>query len=241
MTGRLALRIAVVFLLAAVAPRRLLLTLAAALAAASPLGAAPDFAAVEDQSNIHFSVPLMAVSKVSGKFMDYEVWLDAGDKPDLSHASAKAFIHVASVDTGNDSWDAKLRKPEWFDTGKFPKIRFESTKVRRVGDRWEADGHLTLHGVTKEITLPFTFEGRFEGPNPDEHVGIHATFKFDRRDYGMDWAGNAEAKAVGNMVTVEITILAEQVKPKGKTAASPPPSKRGTPGRTSTARSPARP
>ena len=226
---------------------RLLVAFATAFAAAAAVLAAPDYDAVEEQSNIHFSVPLMAVSKVSGKFMDYEVWLDAGDKPDLSHATAKASITVASVDTGNDAWDTKLRQPAWFDAGKYPRIRFESTKVRRVGDRWEADGHLTLHGVTKPITLPFTFEGTFEGPNPDDHVGIHATFKFDRRDYDMAWAGNAEAKAVGNVVTVEIAILAKR-KPGGakantraKTAASPPPSKRGTPARTSTARSPAKP
>jgi polyisoprenoid-binding protein YceI len=190
---------------------RFCLATTAALVATATLRAAPEFEAVEEQSNIHFSVPLMAVSKVSGKFMDYEVWLQAGDKPDLSHATAKAEIKVASIDTGNDSWDAKLRNPEWFDAAKYPTIRFESTRVRNVGKGWEAAGKLTMHGVTKEITLPFTFEGRFDGPNPDEHVGIHAHLKFDRRDYGMAWAGNAEAKAVGNMVTVEITILAKRV------------------------------
>jgi polyisoprenoid-binding protein YceI len=216
---------------------------AAAFVAAATLRAAPEFEAIEEQSNIHFSVPLMAVSKVSGKFMDYEVWLQAGDKPDLSHATAKAEIQVASVATGNDSWDAKLRNPDWFDATKYPTIRFESTRVRNTGKSWEAAGRLTMHGVTKEITLPFTFEGRFEGPNPDAHIGIHATLKFDRRDYGMAWAGNAEAKAVGNIVTVDITILAKRLpdKPTAKTAASPPPSKRGTPARTSTARSPAKP
>ena len=222
---------------------RRLAVLAAALGIAPALSAAPDYEALEEQSNIHFSVPLMAVSRVTGKFMDYEVWLDAGDKPDLSRASARASINVASVDTGNDSWDRKLRQPEWFDAGKFPKIRFESTRVRNLGKSWEADGNLTIHGVTKPVTLPFTFEGRFEGPNPDDHVGIHATFKFDRRDYDMAWAGNAEAKAVGHVVTVEITILAKRKNdaPTAKSAASPPPSRRGTPARTSTARSPAKP
>ena len=175
------------------------------------MSASPEYEAVEDQSNIHFSVPLMAVSKVTGKFMKYDLELWAGDKPDLSRASAKAVIEIASIDTGNDSWDAKLSAPAWFDAAKHPKIEFVSSRVRRVGDRWEADGKLTMHGVTKEITLPFKFEGRFEGPNPDEHIGVHATFKFDRRDYGMAWADNAEAKAVGHIVTVEITILAKRV------------------------------
>ena len=184
---------------------------AALLGASSALSASPEYEAVEDQSNIHFSVPLMAVSKVSGKFMKYDLELWAGDKPDLSHARAKAVIEIASIDTGNDSWDAKLRAPAWFDAAKYPKIEFVSSRVRRVGDRWEADGKLTLHGVTKEITLPFGFEGNFNAPNAHEHIGIHATFKFDRRDYGLTWADNAETKAVGNIVTVEITILAKRV------------------------------
>jgi polyisoprenoid-binding protein YceI len=203
---------------------------------------ATDYVLVEP-SNIHFSVPVMAVSKVTGKFMKYEVKLDAGDKADYSRAKASAWIEIASVDTGSDSWDAKLRAPAWFDAAKYPSIRFESTKVRRVGDRWEADGTLTMHGVTKEITLPFEFKGHFDGPNPDEHVGIHATLKFDRRDYGMAWASNAEAKAVGQMVTVDIALLAQKVpaNPTGRTSASPRPSTRGTPGRTSAAPSPARP
>jgi polyisoprenoid-binding protein YceI len=76
---------------------------------------------------------------------------------------------------------------------------------------------LSLHGVTKEITLPFTFQGRFEDPNADDHIGIHAAFSFDRREYGMTWEGNPEAKAVGNIVRVEITLLAAKVVPaKGK-------------------------
>jgi hypothetical protein len=51
-------------------------------------------------------------------------------------------------------------------------------------------------------------EGRFDEPNAAEHVGIHAAFSFDRRDYDIAWTGNAEAKAGGNKVTVDIALLA---------------------------------
>jgi polyisoprenoid-binding protein YceI len=189
---------------------RNLAALVAILGISSALSAA-EYDLVAEQSNIHFSVPVMAVSKVTGKFMNYDVELQAGNKPDFSRAKAMAWIEIASVDTGSDSWDAKLRAPAWFDAAKYPKIRFESTRVRRLGDRWEADGRLTMHGVTKDITLPFEFHGHFDGPHPDEHIGIHATLKFDRRDYGMAWADNAEAKAVGHMVTVDIALLAKRV------------------------------
>jgi polyisoprenoid-binding protein YceI len=116
------------------------------------------------------------------------------------------------VDTGSDSWDAKLRTPVFFDSVRYPEIRFQSRRVRKVRGRWEAVGPLSMHGVTKEITLPFTIQGRFDGPRPDDRVGIHATFSFDRRDYGMGWAGKPEAKVVGNKVTVDIALLATRLK-----------------------------
>ena len=193
--------------------RRLILAIAFLLASA-PARAA-EYAIDAAGSNVQFSVPLMVVSKVTGKFVKYDVTVHAGRNPDLSQASVTAVIEMGSVDTGNDAWDAKLKTPAFFDAAKYTQIRFRSHTVRKVGDQWEALGPLTLHGITKEITLPFTIEGRFEDPNADTHVGLHASFQFDRRQFGMAWSGNAEAKAVGNMVTVEITLLANRVRHKG--------------------------
>jgi polyisoprenoid-binding protein YceI len=183
------------------------------LAAAAPLRAA-QYEIAPEGSNVQFSVPVFGVSKVTGKFMRYDVRIEAGKKTDLSQAKVVAVIETASVDTGSDSWDGKLRTPAWFDTQTFPEIRFESKRVRKSGAKWEAVGPLSIHGVTKEITLPFVIEGSFSGPKPDDRIGIHATFSFDRREYGMAWSGNAEAKVAGNKVTVDISLLARRVKGK---------------------------
>lgn len=161
-------------------------------------------------SNVQFSVPVFGVSRVTGKFMRYDVRIEAGKKIDLSQAKVVAVIEMASVDTGSDSWDGKLRTAAWFDAQKFPEIRFESRRVKKSGGKWEAVGPLTIHGVTKEIVLPFSLEGRFAGPRPDERIGIHATFSFDRRDYGMAWTSNTEAKVAGNKVTVTVDLLARR-------------------------------
>ena len=183
---------------------------ALAILAVAPAARAADYALdVVEQSNIHFSMHVMAVSKITGKFMKYDLALGAGDKPDLSRASAIAVIETASIDTGNDSWDAKLSP------GLVRRREVPGDPVRELPG---AEGRRPLgscrphplDGVTKEITLPFRFEGRFE-VRTDEHIGIHATLKFDRRDYGMAWADNAEANVVGHIVTVEITILAKRV------------------------------
>jgi polyisoprenoid-binding protein YceI len=196
------------------------LVLAAVGAPALP---AAEYAIDPDHSNVQFSVPVLGVSKITGKFMRYDVKIAAGKARDLSQASATAVIEIASVDTGSDSWDAKLRTPAFFDAQKFPEIRFQSRRVRKLGAKWEAVGPLTLHGVTKDITLPFTIQGRFDGPKPDEVLGLHATFAFDRREFGMAWEGNPEAKVVGNKVTVDISLAARLV---ARAAPAPAPKKK---------------
>ena len=172
------------------------------------VSSAADYTLDVEHSNVQFSVPLLAVSKVTGKFMRYDVKMSAGKARDLSQAKVVAVIESSSIATGSDSWDARLRAPALLDVQKYPEIRFESRRVRKVKGRWEAAGPLTIHGVTKEITLPFEIRGRFDGPHPDDRLGIHATFSFDRREFGMAWTGNPEAKVVGSTVTVDIALLA---------------------------------
>lgn len=193
-------------------PARAFALLLGALIALAP-GRLPaaEYAIDPDHSNVQFSVPVLGVSRVTGKFMRYDVKIAAGKARDLSQASATAVIEIASVATGSDTWDAKLRTPAFFDAQKYPEIRFQSRRVKSVKGRWGAVGPLTLHGVTKEITLPFTIQGRFSGPKPDEVLGVHATFSFDRREFGMAWENNPEAKVVGNKVTVDITLAARRV------------------------------
>ncbi len=193
--------------------RRLLA--AACLLAPAALTAA-DYAMDAAHSNVQFSVPVMAVSKVTGKFMRYDVRISAGKARDLSQAKVTAVIEIASVATGSDTWDGKLRTPAFFDAAKYPEIRFESKRVRKVKGRWEASGPLSIHGVTREVTVPFEIRGKFEGAQADDRIGIEATFSFDRREYGMAWTDNPEAKVVGNKVTVDIVLLATKVAAKKK-------------------------
>jgi polyisoprenoid-binding protein YceI len=193
--------------------RRLLA--AACLLAPAALPAA-EYALDPAHSNVQFSVPVMAVSKVTGKFMRYDVRLAAGKARDLSQAKVTAVIETASIATGSDNWDSKLRTPAFFDAAKYPEIRFESRRVRKVKGRWEASGPLSIHGVTREITLPFEIRGKFDGPQAEDRIGIEATFSFDRREYGMAWTDNPEAKVVGNKVTVDIALLATRVAAKKK-------------------------
>lgn len=175
---------------------------------------AADYTLDVEHSNVQFSVPVLGVSKITAKFMRYDVKMSAGKARDLSQAQVVAVIETSSIATGSDSWDARLRAPAFLDVQKYPEIRFESRRVHKLKGRWEALGPLTIHGVTREITLPFEIRGRFDGPHPDERLGIHATLSFDRREFGMAWTSNPEAKVVGNTVTVDISLLATRVTAK---------------------------
>jgi polyisoprenoid-binding protein YceI len=189
-------------------------TAAAVLFAVGAALSAAEYALDVDHSNVQFSVPVLVVSRVTGKFMRYDVKLSAGKAKDLSQAKVTAVIETSSIATGSDSWDAKLRTPAYFDAQKYPDIRFESRRVRKAKGKWEAVGALSIHGVTREITLPFEIKGRFDGPHPDDRIGISATFAFDRRQFGMAWDNNPDAKVVGNTVTVDIALLASKVAAK---------------------------
>ena len=189
--------------------RRLPIPLLLLAAAAWPLFASDTYTIDKTHSDVSFQIRHFA-SKVRGRFTDFDGTIQADtSKPETSSVSFR--IKTGSIDTGNADRDNHLRTPEFFDAAKYPEIRFESRKVRKAGKGWEAEGPLTLHGVTKDIKLPFTIQGRFDGPKPDEMLGIHAAFPFDRRQFGMAWADNPEAKVVGNKVTVEITLAVKRV------------------------------
>ena len=145
---------------------------AAALAVALAFGAvalaAPATYQVDTaHSNVAFAVPILGgLSKVRGKFTDFTVQI-VYDEADVSKSSVKAVIKAASIDTGIERRDAHLRNPDFFEVEKYPEITFESKSVEKRGQGFVARGTFTMHGVAKEIELPFTVNGSsisFETP-----------------------------------------------------------------------------
>ena len=175
---------------------------------------ATDYKPDRNHSTVGFSVPIMGgLSKVTGKFTDFQIRL-SGDDADLSRGSVSATIQTASIDTGIADRDKDLHSAGFFDAAKYPEIRFESRSIRKAGDHWEAVGPLVMHGVTREIVLPFWVVGRFQGPPDDEErlIGIKASVDLDRRDWGIRWEHNALATFVADVVTVDIALLVTPAK-----------------------------
>jgi polyisoprenoid-binding protein YceI len=186
--------------------------------------AVPAFAELQEwrldsaHSAAHFSVRHMMVSNVRGQLGKVSGTLRY-DQSDPKTATVEATIDVTGIDTRNEKRDAHLKSPDFFDVAQFPSITFKSTKVEAAGDgKLRVTGDLTLHGVTKPVTL------MVEGPTPPikdargSRIGASATATISRKDFGMTW--NRAIETGGFVVSdeVAITIDAELTQPAGQPA-----------------------
>ena len=159
-------------------------------------------------SNVGFSVPILGgLSQVKGKFTDFAITLNHDEK-DITKSSVSVVIKATSVDTGIERRDAHLRNPDFFDVEKFPEITFKSERIEKKGKQFIAHGPLTMHGVTKQIALPFTINGTFKNPtNNKTSIGYSAKMVLNRRDFGMNYSRQDSPTFVGDDITVEIELV----------------------------------
>lgn len=166
-------------------------------------------------STVGFSVRHLVISTVRGDFTKFsgKVQLDDGD---LIRSAVEANIDVASLDTRVADRDAHLRSPDFFDAAKYPSITFRSTSVVKAGpDRLLVTGDLTMHGVTKPVTLEVSVSPEVKGMYGELRRGFSARGKLDRRDFGLTWNKAIEAgPAVGDEVTLALDVEALKDVPK---------------------------
>jgi polyisoprenoid-binding protein YceI len=112
-------------------------------------------------------------------------------------------VDTASVDTKNRNRDETLRSVDFLDVAKYPLMRFRSTRVvPRSGNTADVTGNLTIHGVTKAITVPVKLVGA-----RDRYAGFETTFTIDRRDFGITggrWVAGGPPGILGTEVTIRI-------------------------------------
>ncbi|HET6181522.1 MAG TPA: YceI family protein [Candidatus Sulfotelmatobacter sp.] len=164
-----------------------------------------------NHTSAQFSVSHLAVSTVRGAFT--KVTGSAKyDSADLSKVSLDATIESTSVDTRVDMRDKDLRSPNFLDVEKFPTITFHSKQTKSAGaGKLQITGDLTIHGVTKEVTLAVDGpSAAIKDPWGNQRIGASATTKINRKDFGV----NGLPAVVGDEIT--ITIDAELIQPQPK-------------------------
>jgi len=109
-------------------------------------------------TQIGFTVSHLVISHVFGAFRDFNGTINY-DPSDVTKSTVDVHIMAASVNTGDDKPDGHLKSPDFFDVQKFSELTLKSTKIANKGDGFVAYGPLTIHGVTKDVELPFTIAG----------------------------------------------------------------------------------
>jgi polyisoprenoid-binding protein YceI len=163
-------------------------------------------------TEVGFSVKHLMISTVRGRFADVRGTIQLeGD--DLTRASVEAEIATASIDTRQEQRDAHLRSADFFEVEKYPTITFRSTSVERIkADRYRIVGELTIRGVTREVILEATDEGRGRDPWGGERLGFSANATIDRREFGLTWNQALETGGVLVSNEIKISIDVEAVK-----------------------------
>lgn len=179
------------------------------LALAAPLALAETSTWVPDKahSEVDFSIQHMSLSNVHGRFGNIGGQIVLNDA-DVSKSTVNVTIDTTTVDTGVAPRDADLKSDHFFDVAHFPTATFVSTSVAKSGSGLTVMGNLTVHGVTKPVTL--TVEGP-TGPLPGmdhkPHAGFSATTTISRAAFGI--ASMYPASVVGDDVklTIELDVV----------------------------------
>lgn len=159
-------------------------------------------------SEVGFSIRHLAISKVKGKFEDFDATFVTGENPLDSSVTATA--EVASVNTNEKNRDGHLRTGDFFEAEEYPQLTFTSTGVRVVGGDFQVDGALTMRGVTKPVTFDFEFGGFGEDGYGNYKAGFTAKTVVQREDFGLSWNAPLEKGGflLGNDVTITIDVQA---------------------------------
>jgi polyisoprenoid-binding protein YceI len=167
-----------------------------------------------EHSTIEFRVAHMVVSQTTGRFMDYAGFIDMDAEVGTVKA-IEATIKTGSVNTNHEKRDAHLRNADFLDVEHYPTIIFKMKSYKKTAEGYTAVGDLTLHGVTKEITLAGHYNGATKDPWGNTRAGFIAEGKLNRKDFGMVWNKMLDSGGlvVGDEVQIRLDIECIKAKP----------------------------
>ena len=156
-------------------------------------------------SAAEFKVKHMMIARVKGSFSGLSGVLKL-DETDYTHSTVEASIPAASLTTGEEQRDIHLKSADFFDVEKFSTLTFKSTNIDSTGGpNYAVTGDLTIHGVTKSVTL--TVEDVSEpskDPWGNQRIGLTGSTKINRKDFGLAW--NSALETGGMLVGEEVAI-----------------------------------
>ena len=164
----------------------------------------------KNHSTLGFSVPIMGgLSEVEGKFTDFNIVISY-DTTNVTKSSVVATIQTKSIDTGIGARDDDLRSARFFDAAANPQIVFTSSRIERRGAQLVAIGTLLMHGITKEIELPFAIRTVLDPETKKVNMAISSDLTIDRDNWGVSWR-HPKNMFVSNEVTLKLRVLTKLI------------------------------
>jgi polyisoprenoid-binding protein YceI len=176
----------------------------------APVSTATTWNIEPTHSLVEFAAKHMMITTVKGRFRDVSGTIVI-DEANPSNSKVEASMSAATIDTGVAQRDQHLVSSDFLDAENHRTITFKSTRVEGAraepGDEFTVVGDLTIRGITREVTLKASYEGRGKDPWGGERISFTATGKIDRRDFGLTW--NQALEAGGILVSNDIKISIE--------------------------------
>ncbi|MDQ3085518.1 MAG: YceI family protein [Actinomycetota bacterium] len=119
---------------------------------------------------------------VKGRIPGFSGTIEGGEAPSITGS-----VDASTITTFDETRDGHLQSPEFFDTERYPELRFASTAVASKGDELIVEGDLTIKDVTKPIELTGSFVGAGVDPYGNDRIGIELAGAVDRTDFGLNW------------------------------------------------------
>lgn len=160
-------------------------------------------------STMGFKVKHLVISTVTGRFNKFEGGADFDSKTG-KFENLKVKIEAESIDTNEAKRDEHLRGKDFFDAKSFPIIEFKNTKFTYSGKKpTKVTGDLTIHGITKPVTLKFDFNGTVKDPWGNQRAAFSAKGTINRKDFGLNWNKTLDAGGVLIAEKVDLEIEGE--------------------------------
>lgn len=152
-------------------------------------------------SSLEFEVKKLGLVTIKGRVPGFSGTIRGGETPAIEGAA-----EAATITTFDETRDTHLQSPEFFDTARYPQLRFTSTAVALDGDRLIVDGELTVKGTTKPVQLEGRYVGSGSDPWGNDRIGIELEGTVDRTDFGLEW--NAPLPGGGFLLPNEVGLTA---------------------------------
>ncbi|MEO7692999.1 MAG: YceI family protein [Chryseolinea sp.] len=159
-------------------------------------------------AKVGFTISHFGISETEGKFTKFEGTV-LSEKADFSDAQIDFSIDAASINTEDAQRDQHLKSPDFFDVSKYPSITFKSKSLKStVKDKYKLVGDISMHGISKEISLDLIYKGTVVDPYNNTKAGFKISGILDRTEFGLNWNGKLAAGdlLVGNEVNLDINI-----------------------------------